>query len=158
MNHYFFIMVLPHALEYIVFYVSNLKKEYNMTKNNQIQLTGFLGDDAKIIAKDDKKFISLRIATSDSYLVKEHEESKWQNKETVWHNILVFRQTIINTTNSLKKGDKVQLTGSISYKPFKDEKGFTRNDATIICDNIIKLERKKAETVVKEVAKKYAAR
>lgn len=129
-----------------------------MTSNNQVQLTGFIGDDPKLITKDEKKFVSLRIATSDSFLVKDNDGTKWQNKVTVWHNVLVFRQDIMNTVNALKKGDKVELLGSISYKPFKDEKGFTKNEATIIGENIRKIDYAKVHTVVKETAKKLASR
>lgn len=38
-----------------------------MSSNNRIELTGFLGLDAKLVEKEDKKFVALRVATTDSY-------------------------------------------------------------------------------------------
>lgn len=97
--------------------------------NNRVELTGFLGQDAKLIEQEGKKFVALSIATTDSY---KDDAGQWHDKETIWHNVLVFRPAAIQFAEKLKKGDKVELVGSLSYKPFKDEKGNTHNQAAII--------------------------
>jgi single-strand DNA-binding protein len=97
--------------------------------NNRVELTGFLGQDAKLIEQEGKKFVALSIATTDSY---KDDSGQWHEKETIWHNVLVFRPTAIQFSEKLKKGDKVELVGSLSYKPFKDENGNTHNQAAII--------------------------
>lgn len=106
-----------------------------MARNNKIELHGFLGQDAKVIESDGKTFVSLRVATTDSY---KDENDKWQDKESIWHEILVFRPLTVQFAKELKKGNLVDITGSISYRPFKDEQGYTRNQATIVAGYIEK--------------------
>ncbi len=106
-----------------------------MARNNKIELHGFLGHDAKVIESDGKTFVSLRVATTDSY---KDENDKWQDKESIWHEVLVFRPIAVQFAKELKKGDLVDITGSISYRPFKDEQGYTRNQATIVAGYIEK--------------------
>lgn len=48
-----------------------------MTRNNRVELHGFLGQDAKNIEADGKTFVALRIATTDSY---KDEKDQWQEK------------------------------------------------------------------------------
>jgi single-strand DNA-binding protein len=100
-----------------------------MSSNNRVELTGFLGNDPKVIEKEGKKFVALRLATTDSY---KDDSGQWQDKESVWHDVLVFRPAAVQFAEKLKKGDKVELIGSLSYKSFKDENGFNRPQATII--------------------------
>lgn len=91
-----------------------------MPSNNRVELTGFLGKDAKLIEKNGKKFVALNVATTDSY---KDDSDQWQDKESVWHDALVFRPAAVQFAEKLKKGDKVELIGSLSYKLFKDENG-----------------------------------
>lgn len=100
-----------------------------MSSNNRVELTGFLGNDPKVIEKEGKKFVALRLATTDSY---KDDSGQWQDKESVWHDVLVFRPAAVQFAEKLKKGDKVELIGSLSYKSFKDENAFSRPQATII--------------------------
>ena len=106
-----------------------------MARNNKIELHGFLGQDAKVIESDGKTFVSLRVATTDSY---KDENDKWQDKESIWHEVLVFRPLAVQFAKELKKGNLVDITGSISYRPFKDEQGFTRHQATIVAGYVEK--------------------
>lgn len=113
-----------------------------MARNNKVELHGFLGQDAKIIETDGKSFVSLRIATTDSY---KDENDQWQDKEAIWHEVLVFRTLSIQFAKELKKGNLVDISGSISYRPFKDEKGYTRYQATIIAGSVEKVSLDKKE-------------
>lgn len=100
-----------------------------MSSNNRIELTGFLGNDPKVIEKEGKKFVALRLATTDSY---RDDSGQWQDKESVWHDVLVFRPLAIQFAEKLKKGDKVEIIGSLFYKPLKGEDGYMHNQASII--------------------------
>ncbi len=113
-----------------------------MATNCKIELTGYLGADAKSITKNDKTFIALRIATTDTYPVKDEKtgEIKWKDKATVWHDVLVFRAQAAHFARDLKKGDAVTLTGSLGYKPFKDEEGNTKRQASIVANYVEKVE------------------
>lgn len=99
-------------------------------KNTLLQLTGYLGEDAKIINKEGKGYVFLSIATNESYPVKDGESTKWIDK-TEWHEIFAFSPKASLLANDLKKGDKVEILASISYKTFKDEKGFNRKQVFI---------------------------
>lgn len=120
-----------------------------MSKNNKIELNGFLGSDPKTINKDGKNFIVLNVATTDSYPVADEKtgEITWKDKETVWHDVLVFRSTTIQFAKDLKKGDKVEITGAISYRLFEDTKGYTHKQATIIANYIEKIAYNKQESL-----------
>ena len=77
------------------------------------------------IEKDGKTFVALRVATTDSYPVQDGEETTWKDKESLWHDVLVFRPAVTITAKALKKSDIVQINGTLSYRPFKDENGYT---------------------------------
>ena len=121
-----------------------------MAYNLKIELNGVLGKDPKIIEKDGKTFVSLRIATTDSYPVKEGEQTIWKDKESQWHDILVFRPYVVTIAKGLKKRDIVEITGSLSYRPFKDENGYTKHEASIIAGFIRKVEVGKSEEPTEE--------
>lgn len=113
-----------------------------MANNCKIELNGYLGADPKSISKNGKTFIALRVATTDTYPVNDEKtgEVKWKDKETVWHDVLVFRPQAAHFARDLKKGDAVQISGSLAYKPFKDENGQTKYQASIIATFIERIE------------------
>lgn len=113
-----------------------------MAINCKIELNGFLGADPKSISKNGKTFIALRVATTDTYPVKDEKtgETKWKDKETMWHDVMVFRPNAAHFARDLKKGDAVTITGTLGYKPFKDENGNTKRQANIIANYIEKVE------------------
>lgn len=122
-----------------------------MARNNKIELHGFLGQDAKVIESDGKSFVSLRVATTDSY---KDENDKWQDKESIWHEVLVFRPLAVQFAKELKKGNLVDITGSISYRPFKDEQRYTRYQATIVAGYIEKANLDKKDEPSSEIIEK----
>lgn len=118
-----------------------------MATNCKIELNGYLGADPKSISKNGKTFIALRVATTDTYPVKDEKtnETKWKDKETIWHDVLVFRPNAAHFARDLKKGDAVTITGSLSYQPIKDEKGNTKRGINIIANFIEKVEYNRQE-------------
>lgn len=119
-----------------------------MAINNRVELHGHLGADPKVIGKDDKTFLVLRLATTDSYPVGQGEDVKWKDRETVWHDVLVFRPATAHFARDLKKGDRVQITGAISYRPFQDAEGHTRRQANIVASFIEKIHYEKQEELL----------
>jgi len=109
-----------------------------MAKNNIVKLTGNLGADPQFFEKEEKKFAVLSIATTERYRNKDSDE--WKDREPVWHNVITFKPDVIEKMKSLKKGVRVLVEGSISYRPFEttDENGktITKRDASIIANNI----------------------
>ncbi len=119
-----------------------------MAINNRVELHGHLGAEPKVIGKDDKTFLVLRLATTDSYPVGQGEDVKWKDRETVWHDVLVFRPATAHFARELKKGDRVQITGAISYRPFKDAEGYTRKQASIVARFIERIHYEKQEELL----------
>lgn len=111
-----------------------------MANNCKIELNGYLGADPKSISKNGKTFIALRIATTDSYPVNDEKtgEVKWKDKETIWHDVLVFRPQAAHFARDLKKGDAVQISGTLAYKPFKDEHSYSKQEAFVVANFVEK--------------------
>ena len=113
--------------------------------NNRVELLGHLGADPKKIEKEGKSFIALAVATADAYPVKDGEETTWKERGTVWHDVLIFKPVTMNFARDLKKGDRVQLTGELSYRSFEDTHGYQRKQATIIGTYVEKVHYEKQE-------------
>jgi single-strand DNA-binding protein len=113
--------------------------------NNRVELLGHLGADPKKIEKDGKNFIAFSIATADSYPVKDGEEITWKERGTVWHNVLIFKPVTMNFARDLKKGDRVQLTGELSYRDFEAKDGYKHKEAVIIGTYVEKMHYEKQE-------------
>lgn len=121
-----------------------------MSRNNKIELSGFLGSDPKTVTKDGNNFTILNIATTDSYPVTNENtgEITWKDKETIWHDVLIFRATTAQFAKELKKGDRVEVTGSLNYKTIKDENGYKRKQAAIIATYVEKIAYNKQESLL----------
>ena len=104
-----------------------------MANNNTVTLIGNMGSEAKIIEGTEKPFAAFSLATTDSY---QDKDGNWQDKETIWHNILIFNSHLIEEVKTLKKGARLKITGSISYRPFEvygdDGPLVTKKEASII--------------------------
>lgn len=120
-----------------------------MALNNRVELEGNLGKDTRIVEKGGKQFAALSMATTDSY---KDEKGEWHNRETVWHNILIFRPTAITFAKDFKKGDRVRVVGSISYRPYEKPDGYKIMEAVIIGSYIEKAELTSKEPTAAEVA------
>lgn len=82
-----------------------------MAINNTAILTGNMGSEAKIIENGDKTFATFSLATTDSY---QNENEEWVQKDTVWHDVLVFNPKVIEQVKAFKKGTRIKVTGSIT--------------------------------------------
>lgn len=121
-----------------------------MATNNQVILTGNLGQDPEDFTNaKGQPFIRLSLSTTDSY--KEEKSGEWKDKDSVWHTVFVFGPNACAYARSFQKGDRVKITGSLSYQTTTAMiEGETRyfNNATIIARRIedARLPRKQART------------
>ena len=109
-----------------------------MAINNKVTLIGNMGSEARIIeTEDNNTFAAFSLATTDSY---KDQNEEWQDKETQWHNILVFSSRMIELVKRLKKGTRLEITGSLSYRPFEvvsgDGEVFTKKEVSIIANSV----------------------
>lgn len=108
-----------------------------MAYNNTVTLTGNMGSEARIIETEENRFAAFSLATTDSY---KDEAGEWHDKETIWHSILVFNPVVIEVVKNLKKGTRLKITGSLSYRPFEVMNGegevITKKEASILAAKV----------------------
>lgn len=123
-----------------------------MAYNCKIELNGNLGQDAKVLESNGKKFVALRVATTDNYPVEEGNKTVWKNSNTtLWHEVLIFNPHAIEIAEGFKKGDLVEIVGTLAYKAFKTEEGYNQNQASIIGRIARKVDLNKADPSSEEV-------
>lgn len=103
-------------------------------QNNKVFLKGIVSNEVKLLkTKEENLFVAFSMATQESYLA---ENGKSVKSDPIWHNnILIFDERLIETAKSLKKLDKVTLTGQLSYRsfPFQVEgKTISKQEVSII--------------------------
>lgn len=108
-----------------------------MANNNTVTLIGNMGSEARIIETEESRFTAFSLATTDSY---KDEAGEWQEKDTVWHNILAFNPRIIEELKALKKGSRIKITGALYYRPFEvmngDGEVITKKEASIVVSSM----------------------
>lgn len=96
-----------------------------------------MGSEARILTTESNSFAAFSLATTDSY---KDEQEQWQDKETIWHNILLFSPQLIEMVKQLKTGTRLTATGGLSYRPFEVVNGdgeiITKKEASIVARQI----------------------
>ena len=105
-----------------------------MAYNNTVILTGNLGSEARIHEQDNSKsFATVSIATQDSY---QDENDNWIQKDSIWHDLIIFSPQVVAAVQNLKTGTRVKITGSLSYQDFEtvldDGRSVNKRQASII--------------------------
>lgn len=67
---------------------------------------------------------------------KRHKDDSdhWQDKDTVWHDVLVFRPTAVQFAEELKKGDKIELRGSLNISSSRMKTATTAHRLKLLPD------------------------
>lgn len=112
---------------------------------NKVTIMGTLGQDPKVTPlKDNKKVVSLSVATSERWKDKTTGEKK---EKTEWHRISVFGELLTKVAESyLRKGSRVYIEGQLQTRSWKDESGIDKYSTEIVLTGfegkIILLDRK----------------
>lgn len=108
-----------------------------MALNNFVTLIGNIGSEARILESEETTFAAVSLATADSY---KDAQGQWQSKDTIWHSLLIFNPRVIEQLKALKKGTRIQVIGSLSYRPFDvltgDGEAITKKEAAIIVSKL----------------------
>lgn len=108
-----------------------------MALNNLVTLIGNIGSEARILELEETTFAAVSLATADSY---KDVEGQWQSKDTIWHSLLIFNPRVIEQLKALKKGTRIQVIGSLSYRPFDVltdyGEAITKKEAAIIVSKL----------------------
>ena len=108
-----------------------------MYKNN-VNLIGFLGNDATAHSKDNRSFTTLSLATKSSYKDKKSGEYVSQ---TEWHNLVVFGK-LATFAGTLKKGAHIEVEGELRSREYSSKKtNSTQKVWEIRVKSILKLDR-----------------
>ncbi|XP_050342242.1 single-stranded DNA-binding protein, mitochondrial [Nymphalis io] len=101
---------------------------------NQVTLLGRVGADPQKRGSEEHPVINFPLATHFSYKY----ESGDILQRTDWHRVSVFRPGLRDTVYKyLKKGQRVYVTGKLSYGEVKLDDGQVRTASTVIADDII---------------------
>jgi len=91
-----------------------------MAYNSTVELIGNMNKSGvRLIKTEESKFAAFSLATTDTY--KDKESGEWINKETVWHDLIVFNPKVIDALNELDSKSRIKVTGTLSYRPLTVE-------------------------------------
>jgi single-strand DNA-binding protein len=104
---------------------------------NKVTLIGNLGGDPEIRHLENGTAVGrFSLATNENY---KDKDGNWQ-KQTEWHNIVVWRDLAERAGKMLKKGMQVYVEGKISYRKYMVE-GNERNATDIVANTVRMLEK-----------------
>lgn len=107
-----------------------------ITLTNSVNLVGNLGKDVQVTTfKTGSKKASFSLATSQKYKNIKGEEVI----NTIWHNIIAWGKNAELLANSLTKGNKVAITGTITNRSYEDKDGQKKNITEILVVDFMKI-------------------
>ncbi|GBP07009.1 Single-stranded DNA-binding protein, mitochondrial [Eumeta japonica] len=118
------------------FHTSSQRAEGQRTEKtiNQVTLLGRVGSDPQKRGNQEHPVVNFSLATHFSY----RYESGDILQRTDWHRISIFKPGLRETVyNYLKKGQRVYVTGKLSYGEVKLDDGQVRTASTIVADDVI---------------------
>ncbi|XP_043510944.1 single-stranded DNA-binding protein, mitochondrial isoform X2 [Frieseomelitta varia] len=111
--------------------VEDMKLEKTL---NRVTLLGRVGGNPQQRGSEEHPVVLFSVATHSNY--------KNMNGDLVqrtdWHKICVFKPNLRETVFTyLQKGQRVLVSGKITYGEFKDEEGTTKTSTSVIADDVI---------------------
>ena len=106
---------------------------------NKIILVGNVGKDVETKHFDDNQVSNFSLATSETYKDKNGEKQK----QTEWHNVVLWGGLSKVTEKWVKKGDLIYIEGKIATRKWQDKEGNDRYTTEIVCSKLQMLGGKK---------------
>lgn len=101
---------------------------------NSVILTGHLGKDVNIHTfESGKKKAEVTLATKERWKGKDGQDKE----ETQWHNLVAWGTTAELMKKHLKKGQRVNIEGRLTYRNFTDKDGIQRTIAEVVINEFI---------------------
>jgi single-strand DNA-binding protein len=105
---------------------------------NKVTLIGNLGGDPEIRHLENGTAVGrFSLATNENY---KDKDGNWQ-KQTEWHNVVVWRDMAERAEKMLKKGMLVFVEGKISYRKYTDKDGQEKTFTDIVANSYRVLEK-----------------
>lgn len=99
---------------------------------NKVTLIGNLGADPEVRHLESGVMVArLSVATNENY---KDKDGNWQ-KQTEWHNVVLWREMAERAEKQLKKGSLVYVEGKITYRKYNDKDGHERYATDIVVNN-----------------------
>lgn len=110
-----------------------------MSKTNQVQLIGRIGQKPEIITTNTGKIVSsFSMATTENY-----KNDKGEKVETTdWHNIVAFGKLAQLIEQYLTKGSKLLIHGRLQTRQYQTKEGDNRYRTEIIVEDVLFLDNK----------------
>lgn len=99
--------------------------------NPALTIVGRIGQDPEVIGSNG---LRLRVATNDR--VKNDETGQWEDKNTSWWTVKMWKTLAEKSKETLKKGQEVIIIGKIYEENWTDSSGTKRTSYEIIAENI----------------------
>ena len=98
---------------------------------NKVILVGNLGRDPEVrFTQDNKKIVTLSLATSDSWKDKSTGERK---EKTEWHRVVIFNEGLANISEQyLRKGSKIYIEGALQTRKWTDKDGVDKYSTEVV--------------------------
>jgi single-strand DNA-binding protein len=88
--------------------------------NNTITLTGVAATEPRhLVTADGLQISSFRLASTPRRF--DSAEKKWNDGDTNWFTVTAYRQLATNAAESIKKGDRVLVSGSVRVREWESE-------------------------------------
>nr|WP_300336705.1 single-stranded DNA-binding protein [Actinomyces sp.] len=94
---------------------------------NHLTITGYLGADPELcyVAATGKQVVSVRVADTPRSL--NRETGQWENGTTLWLRASAWGPLAEHIANSVRKGDRVTLTGRLTQHDYVNRNGEQRH-------------------------------
>lgn len=114
---------------------------------NRVTLLGNLGAEPELRQAGDNQVLSLRLATTESFV----DKQKNKQEKTEWHTVTVWGARAAGLAKILYKGDRILVEGSIatsSYEKDGEKKYITKINAKniVLCGSKSKPEQKSSSS------------
>ena len=100
---------------------------------NKVEIQGFLGRDAEVRAfENGRTLVTMSVATNENY---KNAKGEWITT-TTWHNVTMWKNKKDESTDFLKKGELIAVTGKLSTRKYTDKSGQERFYTDILAQKI----------------------
>lgn len=105
---------------------------------NSVKLIGNVGREVTVKEFDGGKMISFSLATDEGYVNKNKEEVK----NTVWHNVVVWRELAQRCESILTTGKMVSIEGRLTYRQYLNKENKTVKVTEVTAHKVEEISRK----------------
>ncbi len=103
------------------------------TTINKVEIQGFLGRDAEVKTfESGRTLVNMSIATSENY---KNSKGEWVTT-TTWHNVAYWKNKKEESTDHLKKGEMISVSGKLNTRKYTDKNGQERYITEVVAQKV----------------------